>query len=239
MQTTKTTETLIDEKTGKPLQQEHFTRHTVGRKWTVTDLDDKGVATLEMTITSMQWQQKLPNGEVDLFDSAKPDDLNKKEMAKLLGTVQAIVRVDAQGRLMEVKKGNASRYAADLPFKMTLPEEELKEGLSWERKYTIKLDPPAGTGETYEATQKYAGKPMVKGYNVVGISTSVKDMPAQASDQIPLLPLLAEGDIYFDPKAGLYYAARFKIKKELLNHAGEGTKYVYESTYSEDYKGDK
>src|SRR5258708_29983243 len=76
VQTTKTNETVLDDKTGKPVEQEHFTKHTVGRKWTVTDVDDKGVATLEMSITSMKWEQKLPNGETDVFDSAKPDDLN-------------------------------------------------------------------------------------------------------------------------------------------------------------------
>ena len=107
----------------------------------------------------------------------------------------------------------------------------------WDRKFTIKLDPPHGTGETYEATQKYTSKAPLNGYNVIGISTEIKEMPMQASDQIPLLPMLAEGDIYFNPKAGVYQAARFKLKKELLNHAGEGTKYVYESTYAEDYKG--
>jgi hypothetical protein len=239
VQTTKITETLIDDKTGKPADMEHSTTHTVTRKWTVAEVDANGVATLEMTIGSMKWEEKLPNGETDIFDSAKPDDLNQKEMAKLLGTIQAIVRIDAQGQLVEVKKGNANRIAADLPFKMTLPKEGVKEGQSWDRKFTIKLDPPDGTGETYEAAQNYTGKASEKGYNVVAITTTIKEMPMQAADQIPLLPRLMEGNIYFEPTAGIYYAARFKIKKELPNHAGPGTKYVYESTYAEDYQGDK
>jgi hypothetical protein len=40
--------------------------------------------------------------------------------------------------------------------------------------------------------------------------------------------------VYFNVGAGKYHAARLKAKSELVNHQGEGTKFVYESTYSED-----
>lgn len=235
VQSTLTRETTLDDKTGKPMEQEHTTKANVSRRWTVTEVDDKGVATMEMTITAMRWEQKLPNGEMDVFDSAKPDDLNKNEMAKLIGSVQAIVRIDPRGQLVEVKKGNAGRFAADLPFKIVHPEKEVAEGGTWERTFKIKLDPPQGTGETYDAIQKYTAKPAVNGYYVVGIQTTVKDMPKEAADQIPLLPILTEGDVYLHPKTGEYRAARFQWKKELANHAGEGTKYFYESTYSENF----
>src|SRR5688572_11376325 len=69
LQTTRATETLIDEKTGKPAETVLQTKHTVVRRWKVTDLDDKGIATLEMSIASMKWEQKLPNGESEVFDS--------------------------------------------------------------------------------------------------------------------------------------------------------------------------
>ena len=45
------------------------------RRWKVTDVDTDGVATLEMTIASMRWEQKASGGEAEVFDSTKPDDL--------------------------------------------------------------------------------------------------------------------------------------------------------------------
>ena len=140
------------------------------------------------------------------------------------------------------KKANSARrnrFTIDLPFKILLPLSGLKEGLNWDRNFTIKLDPPQGTGETYEATQKYTVKAPVSGLTTIGVGTAIKEMPAQASDQIPLLPMLLEGDVYFHEDTGRYFAARLKLKKELLNHAGEGSKYVYESVYSEDLKAEK
>jgi hypothetical protein len=242
VQTTKSSETVIDEKTSKPVEQEHATKHSVVRRWKVTDLDTDGVATLEMTIASMRWEQKASGGEAEVFDSTKPDDLNKNEMAKLIGPVLAVVRVDPTGKLVEVKEskfGSPARFAVDLPFKIVLPESGPKEGQAWDRAFTIKLDPPQGTGETYEATQKYAAKAPVNGFQVIGVTTLVKEMPAQASDQIPLIPLLVEGDVYFHEGTGRYYAARLRTKKEIPNHQGEGTKYVFESAYAEDLKVEK
>lgn len=242
VQTTKATETIIDEKTSKPVVQEHITKHTAVRRWKVADVDAKGVATLEMTIASMRWEQKLPSGEVDVFDSAKPDDLNKSEMAKLIGPVLAVVRIDPTGKVVEVKEtksGSKDRFIIDLPFKIILPPSGPKEGQSWDRTFTIKLDPPHGTGETYDATQKYTAKAPLNGFTVVAMTTTLKEPPAQAGDLIPLLPMMMEGDVYVHEGTGRYYAARLKLKKEIANHQGEGTKYVFESVYGEDLKVEK
>jgi hypothetical protein len=250
VQTTKINEARIDEQTGKPIDQEHLTKNTVVRQWKVADVDARGVATLEMTIRSIRWEKKLPSGEMDVFDSAQPDatsdksvsDFNKQEMAKFVGPVLAVIRVDALGKIVEVKEvkfGSPNRFAVELPFKITLPDGPVKEGQTWDRKFTIKLEPPLGTGETYEATQKYLAKAPANNYLTIGLSTAINQMPAQAADQVPLLPMLLEGDVYFHEKTGRFYAARLKAKKELLNHAGEGSKYVFETAYVEDFIPEK
>lgn len=242
LQTTRVTETLVDEKSSKPTETTLQTKATVVRKWKVVDVDATGIATLEMTIASMTWEQALPNGEKEVFDSTSPDDLNKKEMAKLVGPILAVLRVDATGKVVEVKEskfGTPNRFAIDLPFKIVLPPSGPAEAQTWDRTFAIKLDPPHGTGESYEATQKYAAKAPVNGFITIGLSTSVKEAPAQANEQIPLLPMLLEGDVYFHEASGRYMAARLRMKKALENHAGEGSKYLFESVYVEDLKLEK
>ena len=97
VQATKAVETIIDEKTSKPVEQQHVTRHTVVRRWKVAEVDASGVATLEMSLVSMRWEEKLPDGETTVFDSTRPDDLNKSELAKLIGPVVAVLRIDPTG----------------------------------------------------------------------------------------------------------------------------------------------
>jgi hypothetical protein len=237
VQTTHVTEVVLDEKSGKPVETVVTTKVDLIRHWKVSDVDDKGAATLEMSIASMRWERKA-GSEEDVFDSTKPDDLNKKEMAKHVGPILAVLRVDPQGKVVEVKESKvspATRLAADLPFKLALPDAEPKVGESWDRMYTIQLDPPLGTGEKYAAVQKYTCQEPRGGFLTVGLTTQFKDPPAQTADQIPLLPLTQEGLLYFHAPTGRYYGARCKVERELKNHQGEGSSYKFVSTYVEDF----
>jgi hypothetical protein len=237
VQTTNVTETVVDEKTNQPVETTVATKADLVRRWKVVDVDAAGTATVEMSIASMRWERKAGKDE-DVFDSTNPDDLNKSEMAKHVGPVLAVLRVDAHGKVAEVKEskvGPASRFATELPFKLVLPEGEPKVGQNWERTYTIQLDPPLGTGEKYATTQTYTCLEPKGGFLTVGLATQVKDPPAQAADQIPLLPLTQEGVLYFHGQTGRYYGARCKVERELKNHQGEGSSYKFVSTYTEDF----
>jgi hypothetical protein len=235
VQTTNVTESVPDEKTNKPVETTVATKVDLVRHWKVSDVDDKGTATIEMSIVSMRWERKAGTDE-DVFDSTKPDDLNKKEMARHVGPVLAVLRIDAQGKVVEVKESKAgppSRFVTEPPFKLTLPDTEPKVGESWDRSYTIQLDPPLGTGEKYAAVQKYTCQEPKGGFLTVGLATQVKDPPAQIADQIPLLPLTHEGVLYFHAPSGRYYGARCKVERELKNHQGDGSSYRFASTYVE------
>lgn len=236
VQTTDVSETVPDEKTGKPAETTVATKADVVRHWRVADVDERGVATVEMSIKSMRWERRAGKEE-DVFDSSRPDDLNKSELARHVGPVLAVLRIDPQGKVVEVKEskvGPATRFVTDLPFKLVLPDAEPKVGETWDRSYTIQLDPPLGTGEKYPAVQKYTCREPQGGFVTVGLATEVKELPAAAADHVPLLPLTQEGLLYFHAPSGRYYGARCKVERELKNHHGEGSTYKFVSTYVED-----
>lgn len=235
VQQTVVSETTLDEKTNKPTTGEAKTTLVLVRKWTVKDVDKQGVATLEMSITEMKNEFRQPDGTVTGTDSSKPDDA--KAMAAFLNKPIVTVRMDARGQLVEVKDakgGSAARLHAELPFRLVLPEAAPAANATWDRPFGVKLDPPHGTGENYDFVQKYTSRGEKDGLLIVGVETSLKAPPKAVSEQIPLVPMLWTGDLYFHSAAGKYHAARLKAKAELANHQGEGTKFVYESTYAED-----
>ena len=228
-------ETTLDEKTEKPVVGEARTNLALTRKWTVKDVDAQGVATLEMQITAVRNEFKKPDGSTDLRDSANPEQA--KEMAEFLNKPVVVVRVDSQGKLVEVKEaktGSAARLHAELPFRFLLPDMGPAVGQTWERPFAFKIDPPAGTGESYDFVQKYTCKDVKDGLATFGVHTTLKVAPKTTSEQVPLVPMLWTGDVYFNAVAGKYHAARLGAKAELMNHLGEGTKFVYQSSYSED-----
>ena len=236
VQNTVVQETTLDEKTNKPVTGEAKTTLALVRKWTVGEVDKLGVATLEMSITEMKSEFRQSDGMVTTTDSSKPEDA--KAMAAFLNKPIVTVRIDPQGKLVEVKDakgGTAARLHAELPFRLVLPDAAPAANATWDRPFAVKLDPPHGTGESYDFTQKYTAKGATKeGYLVVGVETTLKAPPKAVGEQVPLVPMLWTGDVYFNVAAGKYHASRLKAKAELANHQGEGTKFVYESSYSED-----
>ncbi|HEY3790130.1 MAG TPA: hypothetical protein VGL71_14820 [Urbifossiella sp.] len=228
-------ETTLDEKTEKPVVGEARTTLALTRKWTVKEVDAAGVATLEMQITAVRNEFKKPDGTTELRDSANPEQA--REMAEYLNKPVVVVRVDSLGKLVEVKEaktGSAARLHAEMPFRFVMPEAGPAAGQAWERPFAFKIEPPAGTGESYDFIQKYTCKDVKEGLVTIGVQTVLKSPPKTAGEQVPLVPMLWTGDVYFNSLAGKYHAARLTAKSELANHLGEGSKFVYQSTYSED-----
>jgi hypothetical protein len=238
-QTMTASETLNDGKT------ESKTKASLVKRWLVQSVDAAGIATLQLSLDKLRLETTTGGGEVLLFDSADPAKSNpqlKEQLSKYVGQPIAVLRMDAQGRLIEVKKsefGPASRFEADLPFQLVLPATAVQPGQAWERSYKVTLEPPQGTGEKFDAVQRYTYKSLTDGAAIVAITTSLKTMPENALDRVPLLQLQPEGEMAFDVRSGLVRSVRLAVDKELKNHQGEGSNYRFQRTCVEEYIGNK
>lgn len=238
--TYKVSQTTTAEETIDGKMQATTTQLDLVKRWQVSAVDVNGVATVQMTLASLRMETKTPSGDKLLFDSAKPAESTealRDDMSKYIGPPLTVVRLDARGQLVEVKEskfGPESRLESDLPFKLVLPAEALSVGKNWDRNYAIKLEPPHGTGESFEATQRYTLKGAAAGVATISMTTTVKNPPEATADQLPLLPLLPEGDIQFDFANGRLKGVKYQIQKELAEHRGEGSKYLFKTTYSEE-----
>ena len=110
-------------------------------------------------------------------------------------------------------------------------------GTSWDRSFTLTLDPPLGTGESYEFLQKFTPAANANGLLSASVETAIKTPPTAVAERVPLVPMMWTGNVYFNTRAGTYHAARLKVKAELPNYQGVGTKFEYESAYNEDAVG--
>jgi hypothetical protein len=217
------------------------TRLNLMKRWQVLAVDGAGVATLQLSLVTLRLEATTPSGGALVFDSTDPEKSDphmREELGKFVSAPLALLRLDGQGRVVEVKEskhGPASRFESELPFVLALPPELPREGQTWERSYKITLEPPQGTGEHYDATQNYVCKSVADGAMTVALTTQIKNLPESALDRVPLLQMQPEGEAVFDAKAGRLRSARLHITKELAGHQGEGSSYRFESTYTEEY----
>jgi hypothetical protein len=218
---------------------------TLVKRWQVKDVDIKGIATLEMSLSAMRHEMTPPDGKALVFDSADPDNSDavmKADLSKYVGPVLAVLRMDGLGRVVEVKEskhGPASKFESDLPFKLVLPADGAREGASWERKYKVTLEPPQGTGEKFDARQGYTCQSVKDGAATVTFTTTILNPPESVADQRPLLPAQTTGTVVFDVTAGVMKSAKVTIEKELKGYQGEGSSYRLQSSYTEEYVGGK
>jgi hypothetical protein len=212
------------------------------KRWQVLEVDNDGVATLQMSLQALFFETTPPAGEPLRFDSAHLEQSTpelRKQYENCVGQPLVVVRVDGQGKVLEVKEArrpeySAAKYESDPVFKLLLPAEALKAGMSWERAYQITLEPPQGTGEKYEAVQRYVCKEVTGNLATVELTTEVKGAPAAQEDQVPLWQNLPEGEIVFDLEAGRLQKATLRIDKEAKI---EGGNTHFQSVYTEQYVG--
>jgi hypothetical protein len=194
-----------------------------------------------LSLAALHLETTKADGGVLLFDSAnlaRSTPELRKDLEKFIGQPLAVVRLDAAGKVLEVvesKFGPASRFECEPPFVLVLPAAAARVGQTWERSYQVTLAPPQGTGEKYDAVQKYECKAIQDGKATIGLTTVIKKMPENLLDRVPLLQTQPEGEVVFDIAAGRMHSARLKIDKELKNHQGEGSNYRFQSLYTEQY----
>ncbi|HLJ95474.1 MAG TPA: hypothetical protein VKU02_20020 [Gemmataceae bacterium] len=224
---------------------ETTTKLNLTKRWKVLEVDRAGIARLQLSLDALRLETTTPNRDALLFDSAHPEQGDphlREQLARFVGQPLAVLKVDGQGRVVQVvesKHGPASRFESELPFILTLPPETREPGPSWERAYRITLEPPQGTGEQYQAAQKYTCKAVADGKATIAVTTFLQNMPESLLDRVPLLQMQPEGEVVFDFKEGRLGRADLHIEKELNGHQGEGSSYRFQSTYTEEFIGNR
>jgi hypothetical protein len=212
------------------------------KRWQVQSVDSAGVATLQLALTAMSQERTTASGDVLRYDSANPAKSTpemKAALGQFLDTTLAVIRVDSQGRVVEIKesKSPASSYEHELPFVVVLPAQALKVGTTWERPYQITLAPPLGTGEKYAAVQRYTVKNVNADSVTLALTTALKSPPKAPADAIPLWQMLPQGEVVVDLKNGRLHSARLTVDRELKGHQGKDSVCRYQSTQTIQYVG--
>jgi hypothetical protein len=234
--------TAIEEKTADG-KVEVRDRLALTKRWQVLAVDPAGVATLQLSLAALRKETTTPSGDVLFFDSAnleKSEPQLRDQLKQYVDTPLAVLRVDGKGRVVEVKEsrfGPASKFEAELPFRITLPDAVPQSGQAWERTYKITVEPPQGTGEQYDAVQKCVCKAINGAAATIGVAAAVKTLPSSVADQAPLLQSQPEGEAVFDLQNGRLQSVSLHVDKELKGHQGEGSSYHFQSNYNEQFAG--
>ena len=235
-QTSNVEEVIIDETTKKPLSIITASTVTSRKQWTVKSVEKDGSAALELTLLAIKQEivQTVGSDKPNVRTVDSSVEADAKEMP-FLGKPILTVVLSASGEFVSCEakdKVATDRLKAELPFRATLPGKVPAAKETWERKLTLKSPPPFGTGERVPAVQTFTFRGLKDDFAVIGLTTKPSEKVDDA-DLPGLVPLLWDGDVFYDTKANRYHGSRLKSSREIASHKGEGTKYKYTSDYTE------
>jgi hypothetical protein len=236
-QITTVVETTVED--GSPATALIATRVAMTRHWTVRSVEPDGTATLELTITAMKRMIARPgprdrdgNPTIDrtIVDSATED--GRRQMAGFLGK-PVVVKVDGRGQVRKVTTGSGDAPGEDVLIPVVFPESRPAGG-TWDWSYPISSPLPSSDGGgNFEARRRYSIRGEIDGTMTIDLSTELKSPPNDPADRVALLPQLWQGEVTFHRATGRYTGATLAVKREVASHKGEGSRFVYESRFTE------
>lgn len=214
------------------------------KSWKVLAVDEAGVATLQVSFQSLRYELHRPGKEAICFDSTAPErapEEVRKQFLPHVGKPLAVIRVDSQGKVIEVKEAlneffSVAKFESEPPFRAILPAG-LEKGQSWDRDYQVTLEPPLGTGEKYPAVQHCVCKSVADNRATVTLKTDIKGQPKAVADQVLLWHNELAGEVVFDLNAGRLESVILKGDREQKGLQDDDSTTRIQETYIEQYSG--
>jgi hypothetical protein len=210
------------------------------KKWEVKKVDSLGVATLELSIEALAIEQTTPTGESIKFDSsnlAASDSTLAEQLQNVVGRPIMQVSLDTDGTIKAFKHlTQRDDVLRELPFQVTVPADRLPTvGTTWRRDFPITIEPPlASPPRTLRGVQNCNVVESNSNKLVIEVENKLVDEVKDPKLMVPVVQFLPKGTVTLDPKAGRMISASMKTQEVVDNFQGEGSKYTFSSTYTEE-----
>jgi hypothetical protein len=210
------------------------------KRWDVKKVDSLGVATLELSIEALAIEQSDPSGESIKYDStdlSKSDSALAEQLKNVTGRPIMQVELDSDGTIKAYKHlTQRNDVLRELPFQVTVPADRLPTvGSTWRRDFPITIEPPlASPPRTLRGVQNCNVVESNSNKLVIEVENKLIDEVKEPKLMVPVVQFLPKGTVVLDPKAGRLISANMKTEQVVNNFQGEGSKYTFNSTYTEE-----
>lgn len=215
---------------------ETFCRST--KKWTVVDVDEKGIAVIEHLVEKAEMKRKQTGREDSAYNSEKDDVVPHgfDEAASNIGVPLARISLDSLGNV--TKKLQLVPYI-DGTFEnkvlMTLPQDPVAIGESWRNNYDIPLPQPNGTVRKIKARQVFTLQDVKTGIATIGFLTEILSPIAdEPKIEVQLLDKNVSGTIKLDLDNGRLLFQQSDVNQRVIGFQGPSSNVHHQLRFSED-----
>jgi hypothetical protein len=225
------------------------------RSFKVASVDEKGQALLEMQIEWVRMTASFENeegrkSEPIEFDTSDPKKQNHAQFKKILQSVgkpQALVRIDASGRPIEVtrldkasKKTEPAAASADIDgdgtpenYLVLLPEVPVAVGNTWKEPFEVVARLPQGLSSRIRMQRAYKLAELRQGLATIEFRTIILTPVQDAAIAAQLIQREVEGKIVFDTERGMIVSREAKVDRTVVGPFGGQSSMRAVSRYTE------
>ncbi len=213
--------------------------------WRVGKVEPDGTALFEHRVQWVDMRHKLTGrGEVH-YDSRtdKTPPAGFEGVAKSVGVVLSVVKMDACGKVLKRKDrkksaqaaaGSPDAVAAGLNWvTIPLPQEAVAVGHTWSLPQNIEIPLPNGVMKKVKAIQEFELEDVKTGVATIRVSTAILTPIDDPQVESQLVQREVSGRVRFDIDAGRILGQELEIDKHVVGFHGDASSIHYVNRFSE------
>jgi hypothetical protein len=227
------------------------TSSTSVKAWQVTDVRPDGTATFEHRVEWVDMRQTLTGRKEVRYDSrtgTKPP-AGFEDAAKSVGVPLSIVKIDAQGKVLNRQEMKAQKPrpgaapAKSAPDKsappgegwitIPLPSEPVAVGHTWSLPQNIDIPLPSGGVKKIKAVQQFALESVKTGVATIRVSTDILTPITDPAIESQLVQRESAGIVRFDIDEGRILGQQLDIDKHVVGFRGDASSIHYVNRFCE------
>jgi hypothetical protein len=206
------------------------------KKWIVSDVDEKGQATFEHSVESIQMRQKVSERQEVTYDSLTDKQVPKvfEHAASSVGIPLSVLTIDAKGKVTH-RENKAPGQVGDESSQITLflPANPVSIGEKWH--FPNELDVPLGDGtiKKVQMRQQFTLTDVRNGIAILKLETQILTPIKDPAVEAQLMQRETSGEVRFDIEAGRIVGQQYDSDRQCVGFNGENSSLHCRTRFSE------
>jgi|GEM_PF-523345 len=205
------------------------------KMWRVTAVDDKGNATFEHSVESVDMKQKLTGRQEVHYNSQTDTEAPNgfQDVAKAVGVTLSLVTIDPQGKIIKREEKQPHASSATTHMTVALPEHPVAIGDRWSMPYEVGATTRGGEKQIVKMRQQMTLEDVSNGVATIDVDAQVLSPVRDPTVEAQLVQSELGGKIRFDIEAGKVVRQKTDIDKHVVGFQGDASSMHYVMRFEE------
>ena len=204
--------------------------------WQITAATPGGPVEFVHLVESVNMANEISGRAKVEYDSQKDAQppAGYEDVAKAVGVPLTVVRIDAQGHVLERQEKHVQPGGGDdTPIAIPLPEVPVSVGHVWTEPHEVTVALPGGKSRRISTRRRFELKGVQQGRAEIAVDYQVLTPLSDPALEAQLIQRLHRGQVTFDLETGRVVGQQMNVDRRVLGFSGPASSMHYLMQFSE------